>query len=199
VEFLGYDDSGMAGDPSGLAHPFAAAPVDEAAERLAGILRAERADVLTSYDRAGGYGHPDHVQVHVVGARAAALAGTPVLLEATVDRELLQRAVRLVSRLPGTPPDLEPERFAAAYTPRAALTHRVDVRRYADAKRAAMGAHGSQASADEGLRTLALLLRLPRPVFRWALGHEWFVERGRRPGAPLLDDVFASLRTSSEG
>ena len=41
---------------------------------------------------------------------------------------------------------------------------------------------------------MTLLLRLPRPVLGLALGREWFRERGRAPGAPLLDDVFASLR-----
>ena len=46
---------------------FADADVDEAAARLAAILVEERADVLTSYDPNGGYGHPDHVQVHRVG------------------------------------------------------------------------------------------------------------------------------------
>ena len=61
-------------------------PVDEAAAELARLLVEERADVLTTYDAAGGYGHPDHVQVHRVGRRAAELAGTPLVLEATVDR-----------------------------------------------------------------------------------------------------------------
>ena len=51
------------------------ADVDEAAERLAAILREEDADVLTIYDDHGGYGHPDHIQVHRVGSRAAELAG----------------------------------------------------------------------------------------------------------------------------
>ena len=60
-----------------------------AADALARIVREERADVLTIYDANGGYGHPDHVQVHRVGLRAASLAGTPVVLEATVDRGLL--------------------------------------------------------------------------------------------------------------
>jgi LmbE family N-acetylglucosaminyl deacetylase len=147
------------------------------------------------YDPAGGYGHPDHVQVSRVGLRAAELAGTPSVLEATVDRTALQRALRLVSRLPGIPADFAPERFDHAYTAPEALTHRVDVRRHTAAKRAAMAAHASQAGADEGTRTLAVLLRLPRPLFRLALGHEWYVERGRRPARPLLDDVFATVRT----
>ena len=30
--------------------------------------------MLTTYDERGGYGHPDHIQVHDVGVRAAELA-----------------------------------------------------------------------------------------------------------------------------
>lgn len=193
VELLGYADSGLHGDAGGAA-AFAGADVDEAAGRLAGLLREEAADVLTIYDPAGGYGHPDHVQVSRVGIRAAALAGTPSVLEATVDRTALQRVLRLVHRLPGIPADFAPSRFDRAFTAREELTHRVDVRRFCAAKRASLAAHASQAGADEGTRTLAVLLRLPGPLFRLALGREWYVERGRPPGRPLLDDVFATVR-----
>lgn len=193
VECLGYADSGMADAPSGADHAFADADIEEAAERLAELLREERADVLTVYDPAGGYGHPDHVQVHHVGVRAAEIAGTPVVLEATVDRRLLRRALSILRRLPGIPPDFDPSRFATAFTASEALTHRVDVRRFTDQKRAAMAAHASQGSVDTGVRTLTVLLRLPKPVFRWALGREWYVERGRAPRRPLEDDIFSTL------
>jgi LmbE family N-acetylglucosaminyl deacetylase len=193
VEVLGYADSGMHGEAGGDA-AFARADVDEAAARLAALLVEERADVLTVYDPAGGYGHPDHIQVSRVGRRAAELAGTASVLESTVDRTALQRVLRLIHRLPGIPADFAPERFSRAYTERSALTHAVDVRRYAAAKRASMAAHVSQAGADEGTRTLAVLLRLPLPLFRLVLGREWYVEIGRRPSRPLLDDVFASVR-----
>jgi LmbE family N-acetylglucosaminyl deacetylase len=193
VEFLGYGDSGMAGEPSGLDRPFAAADPAEAAERLAAVLREERADVVTSYDPAGGYGHPDHVQVHRVGALAAARAATPLLLEATVDRTALRRALRLVSWLPGLPAGFDPGLVERAYTPRAELTHRVDVRAFTGGKRAAMAAHASQATADQGTRTLQVLLRLPAPVFDLVTGREWFRQPGRARPARLLDDVFAGL------
>jgi LmbE family N-acetylglucosaminyl deacetylase len=201
VAFLGYGDSGLDGRavvPDGV-QAFARADVEEAATRLAQVLREEGADVLTSYDRSGGYGHPDHVQVHHVGARAAELAGTPVVLEATVDRDLLRRAVRLAALVYRFPPEFDRQAFDRAYAPRALLTHKVDVRRYADRKRASMAAHASQATADSGDRTLAALLRLPRPVYRRVLGREWFIERGRRPARPLLDDVFATLRVPHAG
>ena len=193
VECLGYRDSGMAGEAGGD-QAFARADIEQVAGQLAEILREEQADVLTIYDPAGGYGHPDHVQVHHVGLRAAHLAGTPSVLAATVDRRALLRVLRVLHRLPGIPADFAPSRFAAAYTAPEQLTHRVDVRRHAGAKRVSMAAHASQATADEGTRTLAVLLRLPQGVFRRALGHEWFVEHGRAPSGALLDDVFASVR-----
>ena len=192
VEWLGYADSGLHGDEGGP-QAFARASVDEAAERLAALLRDERADVLTTYDQTGGYGHPDHVQVHHVGRRAAELAGTRVVLEATVDRELLTRVLRLVSRVYRFPPEFDAAAFGRAYSPRSAITHRVDVRRYTVRKRIAMAAHASQATADGADRTLAAFLRLPQPLFRRVFGREWFVQHGQ-PGGSALDDIFASIR-----
>src|SRR4029077_6318572 len=60
VEYLGYEDSGMMGTPENdRPESFWRADVDDAAERLATILREEHADALTAYDSDGGYGHPD--------------------------------------------------------------------------------------------------------------------------------------------
>ena len=195
TEVLGYADSGLDAESSGSAGQgtFAAADVEVAAGQLAALLREEQADALIHYDPAGGYGHPDHVQVHRVGRRAAELAATPLVLEATVDRDLLTKALRLVQRVYRFPPEFDPTVFDTAYTPRALITHRVDVRRYALRKRTSMAAHASQATADGADRTLAAFLRIPVPLFRRVFGREWFVETGRTPG-PLLDDLFASLR-----
>jgi LmbE family N-acetylglucosaminyl deacetylase len=197
LEWLGYADSGTVDAPSGAQNAFARIVVDQAAARLAGLLRDERCDVLTVYDAAGGYGHPDHVQVHRVGVRAAELAGTPVVLEATVDRDALLRAVRLVDRVPFLRSRWVRPRLDCAYTPRDRLTHEVDVRPHLRAKRAAMAAHATQASSATGVRTLAVLTGLPRPLFAAVAGREWFVERGRPAGPPLCGDVFASLECSA--
>lgn len=196
---LGYGDSGDDGNAVVQANtgvlPFARVPVDLAAARLAGILRARRAHVLLSYDEAGGYGHPDHRQVHAVAARAAELAATPLVLEATVERERLQRALRYVEWLPGLPAEFRAERFANRYLPRAQITHRVDVRPHLAAKRLAMAAHVSQTLSPTGqARTLAVLLRLPAPLYRRVCGYEWFREPGRAAGTAPVDDIFATLR-----
>jgi LmbE family N-acetylglucosaminyl deacetylase len=200
-ELLDYADSGWgpsSGDPIVEGEPpiapFSRLDPTGPAARLAEILRGERADVLTVYDERGGYGHPDHVQVHRVGVLAAELAGTPVVLEATVDRGRLQRVAAVMRWLPGLSRLIPPSGFASSFVSRPELTHEVDVRRHLGAKRAALAAHASQASGGRSVRTVALLLQLPRPVLGLALGREWFRERGRPAAADLLDDVFASLR-----
>jgi LmbE family N-acetylglucosaminyl deacetylase len=195
VEFLGYADSGLDGraacGPSQV--PFATAEVDEAAAALAALLLEEQAALLTTYDAAGGYGHPDHVQVHRVGARAAEMAGTPLVLQATVDRDLLTRALRLLRRVYPLP--IDPATFAAAYTPGSAITHRIDVRRFIAQKRQSMLAHATQATGGDTVRTLAALLRLPRFLFRLVLGTEWYVQPGEHSGPPLRDPLATLLRS----
>ena len=202
VEHLGYADSGLADEPAaeGLAPapagppPFVRADTEEAAGRLAAILREEDVDVLLTYDANGGYGHRDHVKVHEVGARAAELAGTPRVLEATVPRDTICRAIALAGRVYRFPPEFDPTSFERAFSPRSAITHRISVRRYAAAKRASMRAHASQASADGGAdRTLAAFLRIPRPLYDLVFGREWFIDPGHPAGAPVARDVFAGL------
>ena len=201
VETLGYLDSGLHLDhrpapdteQSGT-RPFARMPVEVPAARLAAILREEHADVLTSYDPQGGYGHPDHVQVHRVGALAARMAGTPLLLEATIDRGALRPVLALLRIAGRLLPNLPLGGAQTVFTARADLTHVVDVRPYLEQKRAALRAHVSQAKGGRGLRTLAVLSRLPGPLFSAVAGREWYVEPGRVPSHPLATDIFASLR-----
>lgn len=188
---FGFTDSGWHTEAPRDA--FSRLPVAEAAAPLTALLQREHADALTIYDAAGGYGHPDHRQVHRAGSRAAASADTPVVLEATVDRRLIRPVAHVIDAIPGLLPDVRRADYEQAYTAHTDLTHRVDVRSYTEHKRRALQAHLSQASSAGGVRTLALLLKLPPWVFRRALGREWFVEQGRTPGVPL-DDIFASLR-----
>ena len=113
-------------------------------------------------------------------------------------RDTIARVVRWAARVHRFPDDFDPGTFERSYTARADITHRVDVRRYAGAKRASMRAHASQASNDgsqQGDRTLAAFLRIPRPLFDVVFGREWF----RDPSAPggradgIRTDVFEGL------
>jgi LmbE family N-acetylglucosaminyl deacetylase len=177
---LGYADSGagpvLFDDPPGITR-FARADVDEAAGKLAGLLADEHADLLLSYDPRGGYGHADHVRVHQVGARAAQLAGVRVV-EATVPRELIARFARLLLLLRlVTRHRLDKMREYGM--PQSAITHRVDVRRYAAQKRAALAAHKTDVfGKGRTARLFRALIRSPLPMFRIACGTEWFAEPG---------------------
>jgi LmbE family N-acetylglucosaminyl deacetylase len=194
VDHLGYADSGhgpiLYPDPPDRAR-FVRADLDEAAGRLARVIRSERVDVLLSYDPCGGYGHPDHVKVHQVGARAAEMTGARIL-EATLPRELVAcvfyplRLLRLVVRY-------DPRVIRRSYSPRKAITHRIDVRRYAAQKRAALAAHHQEPRRGSGraARLASVMLALPIPLFGLFFGREWFVEPGAAPAA-IRRDILQS-------
>jgi LmbE family N-acetylglucosaminyl deacetylase len=190
VEWLGYRDSGMMGTPDNDdARCFWQADVDEAATRLADIIRGEAADVLTVYDVNGHYGHPDHIQVHRVGVRAGELAATPQVLELTWDRDHLRVMMQAAAASLGDdmPKVTDFEELGIDFgTPGDQITTRVDVRDFLVQKRRSMEAHASQVQ-DTGP-----LLALPPEAFVGALGTEWYIRRGA-PAGTQDDDVFAGL------
>jgi len=179
VEFLGYQDSGMMGDPANDGpDTFWSAPVEEAAARLAAILEDESAEVLTVYDDFGVYGHPDHIQVHRVGMRAAELAGTPRVYQGSANRDQIRRAAE-AARAAGEP--IGPDEEMVVGKPEAELTAVVDVTAYLKTKRASMRAHRSQISEE------SFFLALPDEKFAEAFGTEWFIRAGQGPGVTETD------------
>jgi LmbE family N-acetylglucosaminyl deacetylase len=191
VEFLGYLDSGMMGEPTnGEPYSFWGADVDAAAHRLACILREEDADVLTIYDDHGGYGHPDHIQVHRVGSRAAELAGVEHVYEATMNRDHIRRARERARHegmdVPG--PDGETEVEIEIGLPEARLTHAVEVTSVLARKRAAMVAHRSQIADD------SWFLAMDEATFAAAFGTEWYRRHGSdHHDGPTFVDVLPGL------
>jgi LmbE family N-acetylglucosaminyl deacetylase len=184
VEFLGYVDSGMMGTPTNdLPGSFWTASVEDAARKLAAILREERADVLTCYDDNGGYGHPDHIQVHRVGMRAAELAGTPRVYQGTINRDNMLRGMRAFAEQAEAAdfdlPDLSSQPDFGK--PESVITTAVDVSKYLDHKRSAMRAHASQISEQ------SFFLAMPDEAFAQAFGTEWFIRPGQGPGITETD------------
>ncbi|QUQ65939.1 GlcNAc-PI de-N-acetylase [Kutzneria sp. CA-103260] len=183
VVHLGYADSGhgpvLYPDPPDRQR-FARADVEEAAGRLARLLQEEGADLLLSYDVNGGYRHRDHLKVHVVGQRAAELAGGVRVLEATVPRDFVVRMMRL-GRLLRVPFGHDPEVWSKAFSPSDAITHRISVRKYAAQKQSALAMHRSQVYGGGRLAAvMRLLVEMPTALFGLLLGYEWFVEESRR-------------------
>jgi LmbE family N-acetylglucosaminyl deacetylase len=165
AESLAYADSGHGKDlyPDPADRPRFVRPTD-AAERLAEILRAENADILLVHDANGGYGHRDHVKAHEVGMQAAALAGVPRVLAATMPRDLVGLAGLFGYK-------------GLMYTPRVAITHSLDVRRFARRKQTALAAHLARMSGTgRSSKLFRALTDLPAPVFGLLFGREWFAE-----------------------
>jgi LmbE family N-acetylglucosaminyl deacetylase len=188
TELLGYRDSGMAGTPANDDPKcFWRADVEEAAARLAAILVEERAEVLTIYDERGNYGHPDHVQVHRVGARAGELAGIPRVYESAINRDEMLRLLRQAKEQ-GVPdlPDIEGVGFEMGL-PESELTTAVDVSAHLDAKWAALMAHASQVPEDSFFR------KMTPEAFAAAFGTEWYRRRGA-PAGPRESDLFDGVR-----
>jgi LmbE family N-acetylglucosaminyl deacetylase len=187
VEFLGYVDSGMAGLPTNDDPDcFWQADVEEAARRLADILVEEGADVVTAYDENGVYGHPDHIQVHRVGVRAGALAGTPKVYLNTVDKDFVQRSMaEALESGAEMPDDLDPAEFDLGVA-HERITTTVDVRDHLDVKRKAMSSHGSQISES------SFFLAMAPEMFINTFGQEWYILVDAPPGT-VETDVFAGL------
>ncbi|MDH6278931.1 LmbE family N-acetylglucosaminyl deacetylase [Rhodococcus sp. LBL1] len=174
VVMLHYADSGMAGTPDN-ANPdaFCNADVEDAAARLAAVLVEESADVLTIYDPNGGYGHPDHVQVHHVGVRAAELAGTPHVYEAALSRDHIRR---MMQANPDWSEDAAPPDLDSIGLSDAEITTVIDVSAAIPAKRAAMFAHETQ------IGDFGPFLQMPEEMLQAAFGLEWFRRRGASDG-----------------
>jgi LmbE family N-acetylglucosaminyl deacetylase len=189
VEFLGYVDSGMVGTPTAQEPwSFAQTPIDHAAARLALVLGEERADVLTTYDDNGGYGHPDHIQVHRVGQRAAELAGLEQVFQQTINRTQLLEGMKTLAESGDWPDDVDLPDFESQPDfgkPAEVITHCVDVTEFASLKRSSMLAHRSQIADTH------FFLTMSDDAFTRGLGTEWYIAEGpRAPDGSLAAQLF---------
>jgi LmbE family N-acetylglucosaminyl deacetylase len=187
VELLGYRDSGMAGwaanaDPG----VFCNVPLAEPAERLAALMRQYRPQVVVTYDENGNYGHPDHIQAHRAAVAAAEATGIPAkFYYSAVPKSAF---ARLRAALEASGADIKefdtPDDFGTADE---LITTEVDVSAYAERKREALAAHGSQTDSS-------FFNRLPDDIVTLALSHESFTLRSAPEGLARENDLFAGLR-----
>lgn len=190
---LGYRDSGMVGeDANGHPDCFWQAEVDEAAAYLASALADEAPDVLVVYDPNGGYGHPDHIQVHRVGHRWAEMADIDRVRWVTMNRDAIRTSIEAALADEDSWSDdgmLEQRRDRAESEsfgmPDAEITHAIDVSTVIGRKRAAIAAHASQIAPE------SFFLAMPDEQFASAFGTEWFVDPGNpRRGGPQRTDLL---------
>jgi LmbE family N-acetylglucosaminyl deacetylase len=203
-EFLGYRDSGMMGTKAN-SHPNAFWNADfvEATNRLVRLLRKYQPEVVLIYDPFGGYGHPDHINVHRVGI--AAFFGSrdlgwfpledeeeywaPSKLYWTAwGRERTARFMKYWDE-PADPEDEEYLWRSQRGYPDEEISAVVDVGEFVDLKFQALQAHRTQIPADWPL------LKVPLEDRREVFGNESFLRIFSSIESPLPEsDLFAGLR-----
>jgi LmbE family N-acetylglucosaminyl deacetylase len=192
LELLGYRDSGMMGWPNNdAAGAFWTTPVDEAAAKLAELMRTYQPDVVVTYDEFGFYGHPDHIQAHRVTMAAVALTGIPAKVYwTTAPRSMMAEMGRTMRELGADWDDDEPVDESAPQIglPDEDITTWVDTKAFAGQKYDALGAHASQ---TENI----FFLKMGKDQFAELMGVETFVRVQNRTDATLPEsDLFAGLR-----
>jgi len=200
LELLGYADSGMMGWPQNDAPgAFWGTPVDQAAERLAELMREYRPDVVVTYDENGFYGHPDHIQAHRITMAAVERTGIPAKVYwTTAPRSKMEEFGRVLRELGADwdPPEDAPDAQDAADAPAQPpiglpdeeVTTLIDVTEYGERKYEALAAHASQSES-------IFFLDLGVERFIQLMGTEAFVRVRDTTGAALPEsDLFAGLR-----
>ena len=202
--FLGYRDSGMMGTADNrLPDAFWNADFMEATGRLVRLIRRYRPEVVTAYDPYGGYGHPDHIQVHRVGTAAyfgaADVGRFPLedgdeawlpskLYWATFPRRFVT-TMQEAALAAGDITEEEAAREPSAGTPDHDITTWVTTPEKVALKEAAVLEHVTQIPADSWIH------KIPGEAKRAFLGSEPFVRvHSRVPVDGDEADLFAGLR-----
>jgi LmbE family N-acetylglucosaminyl deacetylase len=190
LETLGYHDSGMQGwpqndDPAS----FWRTPVDDAAGRLAELMRAYRPQVVVTYDENGFYGHPDHIQANRITHAALAQSGVPAKLYYTaVPRSRLLGFAAVLAEAGIDPPPIDVQENPDFGTPDELVTTMVDCTAVASRKFASLAAHASQ---SENI----FFLQMGEERFASMMGNEYFVRVLDPTGSPVPEeDLFAGMR-----
>ena len=208
VHLLDYRDSGMEGaqenqDPSSLYQ----APMEQVVEKIARLIRQIRPQVLITFDRTGGYFHPDHVKMHQATTLAFEAAGNPqrfpwqleqglpaygpqkLYYHTPFPRALLRLLVRVLPLFGHDPAalghnnDIDLKRIAAEEQ---TVTTKIDVSSCFEASQQAAQCYASQNPGGGA--------RIPGVVARWLLRFD----RYSRAVPPYIDgqierDLFAGI------
>ncbi len=184
-EYLGYKDSGMAGEATNNDPAcFWQADVDEAASRLATILDEEHAEVFATYDENGGYGHPDHIQVHRVGLRGAERAATARVFMATMNRDHMLSLADRADEFGLSMPQEQRAMLDTMGVRADRITAAVDVSAFLPRKRRAMEVHASQ------ITDTSFFLTMPPEAFAAVWGTEWYIRVGAESGLGVEDSLL---------
>jgi N-acetyl-1-D-myo-inositol-2-amino-2-deoxy-alpha-D-glucopyranoside deacetylase len=212
-----YRDSGMAWGPDGTAvaapdtrpGAFALADVEDAAARLAAVVRELRPQVVVTYEPGGGYGHPDHVQAHRVTMRAVELAAdgsgpggdawqVPKVYWLVIPERLARQLLTSLSAVGQNPFEgwAGDGPLPSMMVPDELVTTVIDGSAYLAAKDAALRAHASQIAVDGPFFALSNGVGQPMVALEfYQLVHG--VPGGPKDADGREIDLFAGLASST--
>ncbi|KQU06506.1 N-acetyl-1-D-myo-inositol-2-amino-2-deoxy-alpha-D-glucopyranoside deacetylase [Rhodococcus sp. Leaf7] len=207
--FLGgagrWRDSGMVGTPA-AGHPraFVNADDDEAVGAMVEVIRDVRPHVVVAYDPEGGYGHPDHMQVHRLAGLAVEASEDPGQFSASGPAWTVQKMywtvtghaqlVAGLNDLGDVPSEWRmPTEGELPSVPDDTVTASVDVRSVLEQKREALRAHATQVTVSASGAAYALSNDIAQPVLE---DEQYILVRGR-PGptdtSGRENDLFAGI------
>jgi N-acetyl-1-D-myo-inositol-2-amino-2-deoxy-alpha-D-glucopyranoside deacetylase len=184
-------------------HAFARVDVDDAAARLAAVLREVRPHVVVTYEPGGGYGHPDHVQAHRVAMRGVELSASegpggpawsvPKVYWNVLPEGLVRAALRERAETGDLPPGWSPDGpLPPMVVPDDEVTTLISAEPFVGRKRAALEAHATQVALDGDMVLVGDGARQP------IVGVEFYRLVAGSPGEPRDEqgretDLFAGI------
>jgi LmbE family N-acetylglucosaminyl deacetylase len=206
LHLLNYHDSGMENSPDNQ-NPACLfqAPLEDVVEKITRLIRRIRPQVVLTFDPSGGYFHPDHIKMHQATTLAFHAAGDPERFAHQLDNGLMPyqaqklyytafsrtvakimvKVLPLFGRDPtalGRNHDVNLKRIVQVEP---AVTTKIKVASYYDARQQAAVCHGSQ---------ISIRSQLPDFVNKWLSRHDTYTrvvppfENGQ-----LERDLFAGV------
>ncbi len=202
--FLDYRDSGWIGIPANF-EPEAFLQVDrqEALGKLVKLIREFKPTVITTFDRTGGYGHPDHITIYELTTQAFSVAADPNqykemgepwqakrLFYTAFPRSRMAKVWELMEKMQINSPFTDLDRSKLGLDD-AEITNEVNVSQWYEVKRRSLQMHRTQINPNSPLEKLSEKMKRD-------FGSKEFFSLGA--GEPLPDtpeakgDIFAGLR-----
>lgn len=206
LHFLNYRDSGMAGtpendDPRSLHQ----AHLLDVAEQVTRVVRLHKPQVMITFDAWGGYGHPDHIQMHKAALLAFWLAADRRAFPQQIEQGLqvwaplkLYYNVWSRSRFAGfldylkskgeEPPEWI-QNFGLRALPDEVITTRLEVSEFANLKMDSLLCHATQLGPNTFFR------QIPQDIWLEMVKHETLMVAESRVGRVSNEtDLFDGLR-----
>ncbi|MEM7344086.1 MAG: PIG-L family deacetylase [Chloroflexota bacterium] len=201
LHFLGYRDSGMQGTPENEdPRSLVQADSEEAIERLVGLMRQLKPDVVVTFEPFGWYGHPDHQTTgrfataayeRLDDAAAYPAAGSPWqpqrLYQAVMPASNFEKIMAIAKEYDIDMSGFEQLPLDILRETESQVTHILDQRALYDVRQTAMMAHKTQFGED------SIFQKIPEQVAQETFGKDYFIQVYPEPAETLRAEQASDL------